>query len=202
VYFIRQSPEAFPKTGEGFFYGVGMATPKMIMDGKDIDRTLNRIAHEIWEHNRGAEQFVLIGIRRRGVTIANRLAKKLRDFAGVSIPVGALDITLYRDDLSEIASQPVLKKTEIPWPVKGKKVYLCDDVLFTGRTIRAALDGISDLGRPEAIRLIVLIDRGHRELPVQPNYTGKNVSTTKDEQVEVLLEEDDGVDQVSITGGA
>jgi pyrimidine operon attenuation protein/uracil phosphoribosyltransferase len=188
--------------GEGFFYGVSMAASRMIMDRKDIDRTLNRIAHEIWERNRGAEQFVFIGIRRRGVTIANRLAKKLKDFEGVSIPVGALDITLYRDDLSEIASQPVLKKTEIPWSVTGKKVYLCDDVLFTGRTIRAALDGISDLGRPEAIRLIVLVDRGHRELPVQPNYTGRNVTTTKGEQVEVMLEEDDGVEQVIITGEA
>ncbi|MEI6127028.1 MAG: bifunctional pyr operon transcriptional regulator/uracil phosphoribosyltransferase PyrR, partial [Pseudomonadota bacterium] len=107
-----------------------------------------------------------------------------------------------RDDLSEIASQPVLKKTEIPFMVKGKKIYLCDDVLYTGRTIRAALDSINDMGRPEAIRLVVLIDRGHRELPIQPNYTGKNIPTSKDERVEVLLEEEDGVDQVIITGGA
>lgn len=178
-----------------------MDDPKLVMDKKDIDRTLNRIAHEIWERNRGTEQFAFIGIRRRGVTIADRLSKKLKDFEDVTIPVGALDITLYRDDLSEIASQPVLKKTEIPFPVKGKKIYLCDDVLYTGRTIRAALDGIHDMGRPEAIRLVVLIDRGHRELPIQPNYSGKNISTSKDERVEVLLEEDDGVDQVVITGG-
>lgn len=171
------------------------------MDGNDIDRTLNRIAHELWERNRGAEQFVFIGIRRRGVTIANRLSKKLKEFEGVSIPVGALDITLYRDDLSEIASQPVLNKTEIPWPLTGKKVYLCDDVLYTGRTVRAALDGIHDLGRPEAIRLIVLIDRGHRELPIQANYVGKHVATSKQELIEVMLEEDDGIDQVVLIQG-
>jgi len=172
---------------------------KIIMDRRDIDRTLSRIAHELCERNRGADQFVFIGIRRRGVTIANRLSRKLNELEGVAIPVGALDITLYRDDLSEIASHPVLKKTEIPWPLSGKKVYLCDDVLYTGRTIRAALDGIHDLGRPEAVRLIVLIDRGHRELPIQPNYTGKNVTTTKQELIEVMLEEDDGVDQVVLT---
>ncbi|MCX8045191.1 MAG: bifunctional pyr operon transcriptional regulator/uracil phosphoribosyltransferase PyrR [Desulfobacterota bacterium] len=178
-----------------------MTQHKIIMDRDDIDRTLNRIAHELWERNRGAEQFVFIGIRRRGVTIANRLSKKLKEFEGVSIPVGALDITLYRDDLSEIASQPVLKRTEIPWPLNGKKVYLCDDVLYTGRTVRAALDGIHDLGRPEAIRLIVLIDRGHRELPIQANYVGKHVPTTKQEQIEVMLEEDDGIDQVVLVQG-
>jgi len=181
--------------------GKVMATRKVIMDRDDIDRTLNRIAHELWERNRGAEQFVFIGIRRRGVTIAHRLSKKLREFERVSIPVGALDITLYRDDLSEIASQPVLKKTEIPWPLNGKKVYLCDDVVYTGRTVRAALDSIHDLGRPEAIRLIVLIDRGHRELPIEPNYTGKYIATTKQELIEVMLEEDDGIDQVVLVQG-
>ena len=179
-----------------------MTEQKIIMDTSDIDRTLNRIAFELWEHNRGAETFAFIGIRRRGVSIANRLSRKLQEFTGVSIPVGALDITLYRDDLSEIASHPVLKKTEIPFPIKGTKIYLCDDVLYTGRTIRAALDGINDLGRPEAIRLVVLIDRGHRELPIQPDYTGRNITTTKGERVEVLLQEDDGIDQAFITGGA
>ncbi len=180
--------------------GTEMAEPSVIMDKQDIDRTLNRIAHEIWERNRGAENFVLIGICRRGVTIANRLSQKLKEFEGVSIPVGALDINLYRDDLSEIASQPVLKKTEIPFSVQGQKVILCDDVLYTGRTVRAALDGIIDLGRPQAIRLAVLVDRGHRELPIQPNYSGKNISTTKEELVEVLLKEDDEIDQVIVTG--
>lgn len=182
--------------------GWDMTGQKIIMDASDIDRTLNRIAFELLEHNRGAETFAFIGIRRRGVSIANRLSRKLQEFTGVRIPVGALDITLYRDDLSEIASHPVLKKTEIPFPIKGMKIYLCDDVLYTGRTIRAALDGIHDLGRPEAIRLVVLIDRGHRELPIQPDYTGRNVATTKGERVEVLLHEDDGIDQAFITGGA
>ncbi len=172
------------------------------MDEQDIERTLNRIAHEIWERNRGAGDFVLIGIRRRGVTIAQRLTAKLKEFEGVDIPVGALDINLYRDDLSEIASQPVLKKTEIPFSVRDKLIILCDDVLYTGRTIRAALDSIIDMGRPRAIRLAVLIDRGNRELPIQPNYVGKNVTALHGELIEVLLAEDDGTDQVLITGEA
>ncbi len=178
-----------------------MAEQRLILDKQDIDRTLNRISHEIWERNRGAENFVFIGIRRRGVTIAERLAKKLKEFEQVSIPVGALDINLYRDDLSEIASQPVLKETEIPFSVQDRKVILCDDVLYTGRTIRAALDCIVDLGRPQSIRLAVLIDRGERELPIQPNYIGKNISVSRGELVEVLLEEDDGIDKVIITQG-
>ena len=178
-----------------------MIKPKSILDKQDIDRTLKRIAHEIWEENRGAENLVFIGIRRRGVTIANRLSEKLKEFEGVTVPVGALDINLYRDDFSEVASQPVLKKTEIHFSVKNRKIILCDDVLYTGRTVRAALDSIIDMGRPMAIRLAVLIDRGYRELPIQPNYVGKNVSAEKEELVEVLLEEDDGIDKVIITGG-
>lgn len=173
----------------------------IIMDAQDIDRTLKRMAHEIWERNRGGDNFHLIGIRRRGVAIANRIARKLHDFEGVSIPVGALDINLYRDDLSEVASQPVIKKTEIPFPVTGAKILLCDDVLFTGRTIRAALAAIIDMGRPQVIRLLALLDRGHRELPIQPNYVGKVIETSRDESVEVMLEEDDGIDQVIITRG-
>ncbi len=172
-----------------------------MLNHQDIERTLNRIAHEIWERNRGAENLVLIGIRRRGVTIANRLSEKLKKFEGITIPVGALDINLYRDDLSEIASQPVLKKTEIPFSVQDKKIVLCDDVLYTGRTVRAALDSIIDLGRPKSILLAVLVDRGHRELPIQPNFSGSNVSPAREELVEVMLEEDDGIDQVIITGG-
>ncbi|MCP4629473.1 MAG: bifunctional pyr operon transcriptional regulator/uracil phosphoribosyltransferase PyrR [bacterium] len=179
-----------------------MEQESLLLDKKDIDRTLNRIAHEIWERNRGLEDFAFIGIRRRGVSIAQRLADKLRAFEGVDIPVGALDITLYRDDLSEIASQPVLKKTEIPFAVHDRKIVLCDDVLYSGRTVRAALDSIIDLGRPMAIRLAVLIDRGHRELPIQPNYAGKIINVAKDELVEVHLAEDDGVDEVIITRGA
>ena len=191
---------AFSRHGGRLFCGKTMLKPTMILDKQDIDRTLTRIAHEIWERNRGAENFVLIGIRRRGATIAKRLSEKLYGFAGVSIPVGALDINLYRDDLSEIASQPVIKKTEIPFSVKGKKIILCDDVLYTGRTVRAAMDGIIDMGRPQSIRLAVLLDRGHRDLPIQPNYVGKTISTTREELVEVMLEEDDGTDQVVITG--
>jgi pyrimidine operon attenuation protein/uracil phosphoribosyltransferase len=172
-----------------------------IMDKQDIDRTLKRMTHEIWERNRGVDKFYLVGIRRRGVTIANRIARLLKEFEGVTIEVGALDINLYRDDLSEVASQPIVKKTEIPFSVNGAGLLLCDDVLFTGRTIRAALAGIIDMGRPRMIRLLALVDRGHRELPIQPNYVGNIVSTSRDESVEVMLEEDDGIDQVIITRG-
>jgi pyrimidine operon attenuation protein/uracil phosphoribosyltransferase len=171
---------------------------KILLDKQDINRSLTRIAHEIWERNRGMENLVLIGIRRHGVPIAQRLSQKLKEIAGITIPVGALDITLYRDDLSEIDSQPVLKKTEIPFSIKGTRVILCDDVLYTGRTIRAALDGIIDLGRPMSIQLAVLVDRGHRELPIQANYVGKNIPTTIDEFIEVFLEEDDAMDQVMV----
>ncbi len=191
---------AFPNEWEGFFLTLYMADAqiKIVLDKQDISRTLIRIAHEIWERNRGAENLVCIGIRRRGVSIAERLSQRLQEIAGISIPVGALDITLYRDDLSEIDSQPVLKKTEIPFSLKDKRIILCDDVLYTGRTIRAALDGIIDLGRPMAIQLAVLIDRGHRELPIQANYVGKNIATAKDELIEVFLNEDDGIDQVIV----
>jgi pyrimidine operon attenuation protein/uracil phosphoribosyltransferase len=173
----------------------------IIMDKQDIDRTLKRMTHEIWERNRGADNFYLIGIRRRGVTIANRIARQLNEFEGVTIEVGALDINLYRDDLSEVASQPIVKKTEIPFSVAGARILLCDDVLFTGRTIRAALAGIIDMGRPQMIQLLALLDRGHRELPIQPNYVGNTVSTSRVESVEVLLEEEDGIDLVIITRG-
>jgi pyrimidine operon attenuation protein/uracil phosphoribosyltransferase len=125
----------------------------------------------------------------------------MKEFEGVNIEVGALDINLYRDDLSEVASQPIVKKTEIPFAVTGARILLCDDVLFTGRTIRAALAGIVDMGRPRVIRLLTLLDRGHRELPIQPNYVGDIVSTSRDESVEVMLEEEDGIDQVIITRG-
>ena len=173
----------------------------IIMDKQDIDRTLKRMTHEIWERNRGVDNFYLVGIRRRGVTIANRIARLLEKFQGVTIAVGALDINLYRDDLSEVASQPIIKKTEIPFSVTGAGLLVCDDVLFTGRTIRAALAGIIDMGRPQMIRLLALVDRGHRELPIQPNYVGKIVATSRDESGEVMLEEDDGIDQVIITRG-
>ncbi len=168
----------------------------IIMDKNDVDRTLTRIAHEIWERNRGSENIAFIGIRKRGVTIAERISEKLKKLEGAEIPVGALDINLYRDDLSEIASQPILKQTEIPFSIKDQKIILCDDVLYTGRTVRAALDALIDLGRPKAIRLAVLIDRGFRQLPIQPNYVGKSVTAEKGEVFEVFLEEDDGRDEV------
>jgi pyrimidine operon attenuation protein/uracil phosphoribosyltransferase len=169
---------------------------KVIMDKEDIDRVLTRIAHEIVERNRDCEDLYLIGIRKRGVTLAERISQKIKGIKGLEIPIGALDITLYRDDLSEIDAQPILKKTEIPFSVKDKKIILVDDVLYTGRTIRAALDGIIDLGRPQFIQLAILLDRGHRELPIRADYIGKNIPTSRRELVEVSLLEDDDTEQV------
>jgi len=168
------------------------------MDEATIDRTLTRMAHEILEKHRGIEGLVLVGIRTRGVPLARRLGEKIRAIEGREIPVGMLDINLYRDDLTTIADHPILRKTEIPFSVDGKKVILVDDVLFTGRTIRAALDGIIDLGRPQLIQLAVLVDRGHRELPIRADYVGKNIPTSRDEEVRVSLREDDGADSVDL----
>jgi pyrimidine operon attenuation protein/uracil phosphoribosyltransferase len=171
---------------------------KQVLNGEEIEKSLKRMAHEIVEKNRDGGNLVFIGIMRRGVTLARRLSRLVRDIAQVEVPIGALDITLYRDDLSEIASQPVLRKTEVPFTVKGSKVVLVDDVLFTGRTVRAALDAIIDLGRPCSIQLAVLLDRGHRELPIRADFVGKNIPTSASELVEVKLTEDDGVDEVVI----
>jgi len=171
---------------------------KSIQNPEEIEKSLQRIAHEILEKNKSGKDLVLIGIRRRGVTLAKRLSSKIKEIAGIEVPMGVLDITLYRDDLSEIASQPVLRKTEVPFSVKNKKVILIDDVLYTGRTIRAALDAIIDLGRPRFIQLAVLLDRGHRELPIRADYVGKNVPTSQREMIEVRLVEDDGIDEVII----
>ena len=171
---------------------------KTIQDNEEIDKSLKRIAYEILEKNKNGKDLVLIGIRKRGVTLAKRLSSKIKEIGGIEIPIGALDINLYRDDLSEVASQPILRKTEVPFIVREKKVILVDDVLYTGRTIRAALDAIIDLGRPHFIQLAVLLDRGHRELPVRADYVGKNVPTSKGELVEVKLMEDDGIDEVII----
>ncbi len=171
---------------------------KFIQDNEEIDKSLKRIAYEILEKNKNGKYLVLIGIRKRGVTLAKRLSSKIKEIGGIEIPIGALDINLYRDDLSEVASQPVLRKTEVPFTVREKKVILVDDVLYTGRTIRAALDAIIDLGRPHFIQLAVLLDRGHRELPIRADYVGKNVPTSKGELVEVKLMEDDGIDEVII----
>lgn len=166
-----------------------------IMDARAVDELLQRMADAIVAHH-GVEDLALVGIRTRGVPLAQRLAARLQAAVGTEIPVGTLDINLYRDDLSTIADHPVLRKTEIPFPVDGRKVILVDDVLFTGRTVRAALDGIVDLGRPAFIRLAVLVDRGHRELPIAADIVGRTVETTPQQKVRVHLEEVDGKDEV------
>ena len=171
---------------------------KLLHNQEDIEKSVRRIAHEILEKNREGKDLVLIGIRKRGVTLAKRLSVTIQEVGGIEVPIGALDINLYRDDLSEVAAQPILRKTEVPYAVKGKKVILVDDVLYTGRTVRAALDAIIDLGRPCSIQLAVLLDRGHRELPIRADYVGKNVPTSQGELVEVRLMEDDGIDEVII----
>ena len=171
---------------------------KLIQTQEEIDKSLKRIAHEILEKHKDGKDLFLIGIRRRGVTLAERLSAKMKEIGGFEVPIGALDINLYRDDLSEVASQPILRKTEVPFSVKDRKIILVDDVLYTGRTIRAALDAIIDLGRPHFIQLAVLLDRGHRELPIRADYVGKNVPTSHKELIEVKLVEDDGIDEVII----
>ncbi len=175
-----------------------MVKNKVIHNQEQIEKSLKRMAHEILEKNTEGKDLVLIGIKKRGVTLARRLAGCLKEVGGIDVPIGELDINLYRDDLSEISSQPILRKTEVPFAVKEKKVILVDDVLYTGRTIRAALDAIIDLGRPCCIQLAVLLDRGHRELPIRADYVGKNVPTSRGELIEVKLLEDDGVDEVVI----
>ena len=169
-----------------------------VMDAEDMRRALFRVSHEIIEQNKGAEQLALVGIRTRGVPLAQRLAGLIQEHEGAKIPVGTLDITFYRDDLSLLSPQPVVHQTEIPFHVTGRKIVLIDDVLYTGRTVRAALDALMDLGRPQAIQLAVLIDRGHRELPIRADYVGKNVPTSKREVVHVRLAESDGEDRVII----
>jgi len=169
-----------------------------ILDAERIRRMVERMAHEIAERHKDLPGLAFIGIRTRGVPLATRLASQLSGLVKQSFPVGTLDITLYRDDLSTVAPQPLLKKTEIDFDLNGRTVILCDDVLYTGRTIRAALDGVIDLGRPRAIRLAVLIDRGHREFPIEANYVGKSVPTAGRETIQVLFQEIDGVDEVWI----
>jgi pyrimidine operon attenuation protein/uracil phosphoribosyltransferase len=168
----------------------------MIMDSAAVDRSLTRIAHEIIEKNKGTENLALIGIRTRGVPLAERLAEKIESIEKVKVPVGRLDITLYRDDLTTLADQPVLHGTDVEFDVSGKIIVLVDDVLYTGRTVRAALDAIIDLGRPYLIQLAVLVDRGHRELPIRADFVGKNVPTSKKELILVKLEATDSKEQV------
>ena len=169
-----------------------------ILSDADVQRTLVRISHQIIEKNRGTQDLCLIGIRTRGVPLAQRIADNIERIYGEKLPVGELDITLYRDDLSTLAYNPVCHGTEIEFDVDGKTVILVDDVLYTGRTIRCALDAIIDMGRPKAIQLAVLIDRGHRELPIRADFAGKNVPTSHKEAINVYLAEQDGTDEVVI----
>jgi len=164
---------------------VGM---KVILDAKGMDRVLSRVTHEILEKNRGAEDIALVGICSGGVPLSRMIQEKIRAIEGVEVPAGYVDITLYRDDLSRAGYQPRLKRTEIPFSIDEKKVILVDDVLFTGRTIRAAMDALIDFGRPRNIQLAVLIDRGHRELPIRADYVGRNVPTSRTETVEVMIQ--------------
>jgi pyrimidine operon attenuation protein/uracil phosphoribosyltransferase len=174
---------------------------KLIMDGAEMARALTRIAHEILERNKGTRDLALVGIRTGGVYLAQRLVKRVQEIEHTQIPLGELDITLYRDDLGLRRDQPLLRKTSIPFNISDMKIVLVDDVLFTGRTTRAALDGLIDFGRPAEIQLAVLIDRGHRQLPIKANYIGKNIPTSRDQEVRVYLEEQGEEDRVVITQG-
>lgn len=176
-----------------------MTPGSKVMDKKYIERTIMRMAHEIVEYNKGIEDLCLVGIRTRGAFLAERVNACIEKIEGKAVPVGILDITLYRDDLTLIDSQPIVHETLINFNITGKKIVLVDDVLFTGRTIRAALDALIDFGRPDKIQLAVLIDRGHRDLPIRADYVGKNLPTSVDQNVKVVLEEsDDKEDQVVI----
>jgi len=170
----------------------------VIMDAQAIRRAIIRVAHEIIEKNKGIHDVVLVGVRTRGVPLAERLAAEIESIEGIKVPVGILDITLYRDDLSTLGHQPIVHETQISADINGKKVILIDDVLYTGRTARAALDALVDIGRPEVIQLAVLVDRGHRELPIRADYVGKNVPTSRKEIVSVQLEAIDKTEQVVI----
>lgn len=170
------------------------------MDAEAIRRAVLRVAHEILEKNKGTDNLCLVGIRNRGAFLAERLKEAIKQIESVEIPVGILDITLYRDDLTLVGAKPVLRETQINFDITDKKIILVDDVLYTGRTIRAALDALIDFGRPANIQLAVLIDRGHRELPIRADYVGKNIPTSKDQTVEVRLSEADGSEEVVVTG--
>jgi len=173
------------------------------MDADRIARTLTRIAHEIVERNKGVDDLALVGVRTRGVHLARRLARTLKEITGDEVPTGALDITLYRDDLMRhaVGPQPLVRRTEIPFSIDDRKILLVDDVLYTGRTTRAALDALIDFGRPRGIQLIVLVDRGHRELPIKADYVGKNLPTAPDQSVQVRLQESDNRDEVVLEQG-
>ncbi|MFZ0412605.1 MAG: bifunctional pyr operon transcriptional regulator/uracil phosphoribosyltransferase PyrR [Candidatus Acidiferrales bacterium] len=171
---------------------------RQLLSSEEIGRTLQRLAHEIVEKSGGTRDLALIGVRRRGVPLSDRLARIIQTFSGATIPVGTLDITLYRDDLSTVAHQPVVQSTEIEFPVDDRDLVLIDDVLYTGRTVRAAMNGLFDLGRPRRVRLCVLIDRGHRELPIEAAFIGRTVETSDTEIVEVRLQEIDNEERVML----
>ncbi|MFC4320250.1 bifunctional pyr operon transcriptional regulator/uracil phosphoribosyltransferase PyrR [Litchfieldia salsa] len=177
-----------------------MVEKAIVLDNQAIRRALTRIAHEIIERNKGIEDSILVGIKTRGIHLANRIAEKIHQIEGSHIPIGELDITLYRDDLTKKTSnlEPEVKGSDIPYDISNKKVILVDDVLFTGRTVRAAMDALVDIGRPAQIQLAVLVDRGHRELPIRADFVGKNIPTASSEKIVVELDEIDHVDQVSI----
>ncbi|MGD9764654.1 MAG: bifunctional pyr operon transcriptional regulator/uracil phosphoribosyltransferase PyrR [Candidatus Binatia bacterium] len=177
------------------------AAERVVLDALGLERALARITHEILERNKGVANLVLIGIRSRGVEIAERLAEKAAAIEGARVPTGIIDITLYRDDLNRAGQQPMLKGTDIAFPIDDRQVILVDDVLYTGRTVRAALDALMDFGRPRAVQLAVLIDRGHRELPIRADYVGKNLPTALNESVRVRLKERDGRDEVALVRG-
>lgn len=171
---------------------------KVLLSAAEIKRALTRIAHEVLERNHGCKDLMFIGIYTRGVPLARRLAASIKEIEGVEIPVGSLDIGPYRDDLSHLESPPILRPSDIPSDVAGKRVVLVDDVLYTGRSIRAAMDALIDFGRPQYVQLAVLVDRGHRELPIRPDYVGKNLPTSRKEEIAVRLKEVDGRDEVAI----
>jgi pyrimidine operon attenuation protein/uracil phosphoribosyltransferase len=175
-----------------------MVEKSQLMTATEIDRTLQRLAHEIVEKSGGTANLALIGVRRRGVPLASRIAQAMRGIDGVDVPVGTLDITLYRDDLSKVAANAILQSSEIPFSVDDKDLVLIDDVLYTGRTVRAAMNGLFDLGRPKRVRLCVLIDRGHRELPVEAAFIGRSVQTSETEIIEVRLREIDQEERVML----
>ena len=200
---VACAPDPLAGAGDGGFFLVEQAVEgeRLVMSADDMRRGLIRMAHEIVERNQGAERLALVGVLRRGVPLAQRIARAIASFEPASIPVGALDINLYRDDLTS-RPQPLVRPTTLPFNADGQRVVLVDDVLFTGRSVRAAMDALMDHGRPESIQLAVLVDRGHRELPVRADYVGKNVPTSLDEIVEVHVDEIDGDDYVGLVSRA
>ena len=171
---------------------------RILMSPEDMERALVRIAHEILERNKGASDIILVGMQTRGVPLAKRLATTIQGLEGITTPVGSLDISLYRDDISSLHLKPMLHRTDVPTDITGKQVVLVDDVFYTGRSIRAAMDALMDLGRPQSIQLAVLVDRGHRELPIRADYVGKNIPTSTNEEIKVYVKEVDGEDKVTI----